>query len=94
MNSNSICRQFFIFLSLATLSSASKFSFATSLRSAQRFAAGFAVASALAPNIDAANAFGPVEMTLSNINYKQVELCGGKKPIMPGQKAMEGSWKF
>ena len=35
-------------------------------------------------------AFGPVEIKLSNIKYKPVELCNGKKPIMPGQKAMEG----
>ena len=41
-------------------------------------------------NIDIVNAFGPVEMTLSDITYKQVELCDGKKPIMPGQKAAEG----
>ena len=37
-----------------------------------------------------ANAFGPVEVPLKIISYKQVELCNGKKPIMPGQKAMEG----
>ena len=36
------------------------------------------------------NAFGPVEVPLKVISYKQVELCNGKKPLMPGQKAMEG----
>eukprot|EP01041_Mallomonas_annulata_P007699 gene7699-15755_t len=36
------------------------------------------------------NAFGPVEVSLSNLKYKQVELCDGKKPIMPGQKAAQG----
>jgi hypothetical protein len=37
-----------------------------------------------------ANAFGPVEVTLKINSYKQVDLCNGKKPIMPGQKAAEG----
>jgi hypothetical protein len=36
------------------------------------------------------HAFGPIEITLENMKYKQVDLCNGKKPIMPGQKAMEG----
>lgn len=36
------------------------------------------------------NAFGPVEIPLKIISYKQVDLCNGKKPTMPGQKAMEG----
>jgi hypothetical protein len=37
-----------------------------------------------------AQAFGPTEVVLSDLSYKQVELCNGQKPIMPGQKAMEG----
>ncbi len=36
------------------------------------------------------HAFGPQEIILSDLKYKQVELCNGQKPIMPGQKAMEG----
>lgn len=35
-------------------------------------------------------AFGPVDVALTMNGYKPVELCNGKKPIMPGQKAMEG----
>ena len=36
-------------------------------------------------------AFGPVEMKDFKIKkYENVELCDGRKPIMPGQKAMEG----
>lgn len=35
-------------------------------------------------------AFGPTEMEVSIKSYKSVELCNGQKPIMPGQKAMEG----
>jgi hypothetical protein len=37
-----------------------------------------------------ANAFGPQDVDLKIVSYKQVELCDGKKPIMPGQKAAEG----
>ena len=37
-----------------------------------------------------AHAFGPVNMDLKIDRYTQVELCNGKKPIMPGQKAAEG----
>lgn len=37
-----------------------------------------------------ANAFGPVEIPLSILSYKEVPLCNGQKPIMPGQKAGEG----
>ena len=37
-----------------------------------------------------AHAFGPINMDMTVKDYKQVELCNGKKPIMPGQKAMEG----
>jgi len=37
-----------------------------------------------------ASAFGPVDVQLTMTGYKPVELCNGKKPIMPGQKAMEG----
>ena len=37
-----------------------------------------------------AYAYGPVEIPLKNFKYKVVELCDGRKPIMPGQKAMEG----
>lgn len=35
-------------------------------------------------------ALGPVNMKLKVKGYKAVELCNGQKPIMPGQKAMEG----
>jgi hypothetical protein len=35
-------------------------------------------------------AFGPQDVDLKIVSYKQVELCDGKKPIMPGQKAAEG----
>lgn len=37
-----------------------------------------------------AEAFGPINMEVNVKDYKQVELCNGQKPIMPGQKAMEG----
>lgn len=37
-----------------------------------------------------ANAFGPKNFELKVSSYKQVELCNGKKPIMPGQKAALG----
>lgn len=40
-----------------------------------------------APN---AYAFGPQTYELKITDYKQVELCNGRKPIMPGQKAAEG----
>lgn len=36
----------------------------------------------------AAQAFGPANVELDILGYKQVELCNGQKPIMPGQKAM------
>lgn len=36
------------------------------------------------------NAFGPQSLEMQIKSYKQVELCNGKKPIMPGQKAAEG----
>lgn len=35
-------------------------------------------------------AFGPTDVQLKIVEYKLVELCNGQKPIMPGQKAMEG----
>ena len=35
-------------------------------------------------------AFGPSNFELQIKSYQQVELCNGKKPIMPGQKAAEG----
>lgn len=37
-----------------------------------------------------AQAFGPTELSVNVASYKAVDLCNGKKPIMPGQKAMEG----
>jgi len=37
-----------------------------------------------------AHAVGPTQVQLSITSYKAVELCDGRKPIMPGQKAMEG----
>ncbi|KAJ1397905.1 hypothetical protein B484DRAFT_339776 [Ochromonadaceae sp. CCMP2298] len=40
-----------------------------------------------APN---AFAYGPTEIALKITGYKAVDLCDGRKPIMPGQKAMEG----
>ena len=36
------------------------------------------------------NAFGPIEIPLNILSYKEVPLCNGQKPIMPGQKAGEG----
>lgn len=41
-------------------------------------------------NVPDAQAFGPVELTVKIRGYSQVELCNGQKPLMPGQKAMEG----
>lgn len=38
-------------------------------------------------NVDA---FGPVSLPLKVVSYKPVELCNGRKPIMPGQKAAFG----
>jgi hypothetical protein len=35
-------------------------------------------------------AFGPVEIPITILSYKPVDLCNGQKPIMPGQKAAEG----
>lgn len=37
-----------------------------------------------------AYAVGPTQVPLTITSYKAVELCDGRKPIMPGQKAMEG----
>ena len=34
--------------------------------------------------------FGPINIDLNIVSYKQVDLCNGQKPIMPGQKAAEG----
>jgi hypothetical protein len=34
-----------------------------------------------------ASAFGPTDVKSTITGYKRVELCSGKKPIMPGQKA-------
>ena len=39
----------------------------------------------LMPILQDAKAFGPVEMPVTITSYKQVELCNGKKPVMPGQ---------
>lgn len=41
-------------------------------------------------HVQPVNAFGPIDMKVTVKEYKQVELCNGQKPIMPGQKAMEG----
>ena len=41
-------------------------------------------------SIGACQAIGPVEVSIKDVQYKPVELCNGQKPIMPGQKAMEG----
>lgn len=73
-------------LSLLHYTSAS--SFAHQLKKVQRLGAGLLVAGTLSPL--SASAFGPLGMPLSNIRYEQVELCDGRPPIMPGQKAMEG----
>ena len=51
--------------------------------------AGSIVSTSLYP-LSAANAVGPTQVQLTITGYKQVELCDGRKPIMPGQKAMEG----
>lgn len=42
------------------------------------------------PQMYPVDAFGPINMELKVTSYKPVELCNGKKPIMPGQKAAEG----
>lgn len=34
--------------------------------------------------------FGPINMDLQITDYHQVDLCNGKKPVLPGQKAVEG----
>lgn len=55
--------------------------------------AGVLIASvgfSLPMNVPVAQAFGPVELTVKIRGYSQVELCNGQKPLMPGQKAMEG----
>ncbi len=43
----------------------------------------FVAASFTAP----VSAFGPTEVEVTITGYKRVELCDGKKPIMPGMKA-------
>ena len=48
------------------------------------------VIGSLGPLVQPAHAFGPINMEVTVKDYKQVELCNGQKPIMPGQKAMEG----
>lgn len=53
---------------------------------AQLTLTGVITASSLMP----ASALGPVDMTVEIKDYKQVELCDGRKPIMPGQKAAQG----
>ena len=35
-------------------------------------------------------AFGPTDVEINIVGYKQVDLCNGQKPIMPGQKAAQG----
>ena len=50
----------------------------------QRFAAGVISAGVLGTNVGAAHAFGPIDLNLKINSYKNVELCDGKKPIMPG----------
>jgi hypothetical protein len=64
---------------------ASKFSFPHKIK---KFAAGILVAGSITPQIEIANALGPLYLPLSDIRYEQVELCDGKPPIMPGQKAV------
>lgn len=41
-------------------------------------------------HVSPVNAFGPQSYELKVTGYKPVDLCNGKPPIMPGQKAMEG----
>ena len=77
----------FCYLFVASLTDASKMSF---LQRCQRFTATSIITASTLYHPHSVDAFGPVEMTLSDITYKTVELCNGKKPIMPGQKAMEG----
>jgi len=49
-----------------------------------------AIASLLITHPLPSNAFGPIEIPLNILSYKEVPLCNGQKPIMPGQKAGEG----
>jgi hypothetical protein len=57
------------------------------LKAASSVAVGIGL---MGSTLDPAYALGPVNMKLAVKSYKQVELCNGQKPIMPGQKAMEG----
>lgn len=54
------------------------------------FAASTVASVGLLMNPYISSAFGPIEIPITVISYKQVELCNGQKPIMPGQKAAEG----
>ena len=86
-----ICIVIAVFAFLSEIS-ASKIGFGHQLRKVQRFSAGLFVAGALTPQIYAANALGPLSLPLSNIKYQQVDLCDGKPPIMPGQKAVRKTY--
>ena len=56
---------------------------------ARRIAGG--LASTICLGGSQVQAFGPVEIPLKIISYKEVTpLCNGQKITMPGQKAMEG----
>jgi len=53
--------------------------------------ASVGVAAGLGVGQHAAQAFGPVQIPLKIVSYKEVSpLCNGQKTTMPGQKAMEG----
>lgn len=41
--------------------------------------------SSLSINLPPALAFGPIQLTVDIKGYKQVELCNGQKPLMPGR---------
>lgn len=61
------------------------------LRNSRAWLSSVSLASSLVTtSLQPVHAFGPVNMELKITNYNQVELCNGKKPIMPGQKAAEG----
>jgi hypothetical protein len=53
----------------------------------------FSTTNLLPPSLSSSSvayAVGPTQVPLTITSYKAVELCDGRKPIMPGQKAMEG----
>jgi hypothetical protein len=52
--------------------------------------ASIAIASACTTSPTPSLAFGPTDVAINIVDYKQVDLCNGQKPTMPGQKAALG----